>query len=409
VGPRAAARIGAVDVLMLTNVLPGGRRTGGEIVTQSVVDALFKAGREVRTLGYRRPGDGARPQRGELCVGRRPAETRAAGPRALAWGARALATRTPYSTTKWRSRAYLRAVDEALGEGPGAVIVDHAGLHVVAPPADRSGARSVFLAHNAEGEMYARLAAAAGTRAGRSVYAREARLIREVETQLATRSRQVWTLTESDADYFRAISPAADVRTLEVASPLCEPVDAAGPEYDVALIGTWNWRANAHGLEWFADEVVPRLPAGMTVEVAGRGADWLQGRHPNVAVRGVVPDAQRFMSKARVMAVPSVEGGGVQVKTLDAIASGVPVVATRVATRGLHGLPASVAVAEGAADFAENLRSLAAEPGRDALRAEAVAWSRARRERLDANVASWVGELTGGEPEPRQPAREPVR
>lgn len=380
-----------MDVLVVTTLLPGARRSGGEIVTQGVVDALFDSGLDVRVLGYVRKGDEHAASRGEHCVGVRPIETRAAGPHVLVWGARALAARAPYMTTKWRSREYLRAIRDALAERPRAVIVDHAGLHSVVDDVLAGDAPFVHLAHNAEAEMYASLALAAGA-AGRAVYTREARLVRSVETDFARAARQVWTLTAHDAGYFRSLSDGADVRELPVASALAALPEPIEPRCDVALIGTWSWHANAHGLRWFVDQVLPSL-GDLTVEVAGRGADWLRGRHPNVTVRGVVPDAREFMATARVVAVPSTEGGGVQLKTLDAIACGLPVVATAFATRGLGELPQSVAVADEPAAFAGELRRLARDPARYAARDAAIAWSRARSERVAANVASWIGEL----------------
>jgi polysaccharide biosynthesis protein PslH len=380
-----------VDVLVVTNLLPGARRSGGEIVTRNVADAFFDAGLEVRVLAYARPDDDRPAGRGEKPVGVRPIETREAGPRALAWGLRALATRTPYTTAKWMSRSYLRAVRDGLAERPRAVVVDHAGMRGVAAPVLASGTPFVFLAHNAEAAMYAAVARLRGA-AGRLVYSRESRLIQGVESELTERARQVWTLTAADTDYFRSLEPGADVRQLLTASALEASAEPPEPRCDVALIGTWTWHANAEGLQWFADRVLPLL-ADMTVEVGGRGGDWLRGRHRNVAVRGVVPDAREFMSAARVVAVPSTAGGGVQVKTLDAVACGVPVVATSVATRGLDGLPDAVAVADDPADFARELRRRAAEPEADRRRAEALRWSRARRERFAADVVSWIGEL----------------
>ena len=114
----------------------------------------------------------------------------------------------------------------------------------------------------------------------------------------------------------------------------------------------------------------------------------------NVAVRGVVPDAAEFLSKARVIAVPAVSGRGLQIKTIDAIASGIPVVATRHAARGLSELPPSVAVAETARDFAAHIRQFVAEPQRERPNRAALAWSRARQQRLEGSVAEWVKELS---------------
>lgn len=363
-------------------------------MTQSVADALFRNGWEVGVIGYRRPDDVSAPSAGEVCVGHRPIETSGAGVRPAGWMLRALVSRAPYSAAKYRSRSYGRATDRALRRGTEVLIADHAQTHFAVSAADRTHTPLVFLAHNVEGELYGQLAAEAKGRSGRWAYAREARLMAEVETALVRRARQVWALTPADAARLRSLFPGADVRTLAVASHL-DPVDAAPPTCDVALIGSWSWRANARGLEWFSTEVVPHLPRDIRVEVAGGGADWLRGRHPNVAVRGVVADAQGFVSRARVMAVPSVAGGGVQIKTLDAIASGVPVVATAEAVRGLTDLPSSVSVAGNGAVFAGELTRFAAEV-EERPRLDAVAWSQARRERLDADVAAWVAELTGG-------------
>lgn len=209
------------------------------------------------------------------------------------------------------------------------------------------------------------------------------------ERALVGRADEVWALTDQDAARLSAFNPRGEVRALTVPSRV-EPLAPGPAEYDVALLGTWSWQANARGLEWFSREVVPLLPTGTSVRVAGDGAGWLHGRHAGVTVLGRVADAREFLAKARVIAIPSTTGGGVQVKTLDAVATGLPVVATKAATRGLSGLPRSVKVAASAREFAETLgRSVAASEGEEADE-QAVAWSRARGRKFDADVAAWA-------------------
>src|SRR4029077_15790218 len=106
-------------------------------------------------------------------------------------------------------------------------------------------------------------------------------------------------------------------------------------EVDVAVLGTWTWSANRAGLKWFLGEVCPHLPPWLAVEVAGAGSEALEGSAPGVRMRGRVPEVMPFLQRARVVAVPSVRGEGVQINTLDAIASGRAVVATPIATRGI--------------------------------------------------------------------------
>jgi glycosyltransferase involved in cell wall biosynthesis len=382
-----------VRVLFVTTVLPGGGRGGGEVVSASIVAALREAGHQVSVLGYQRPGE--TPREGEIYVGRRPIETSSAGARAPAWLTRALVSRAPYSSTKYRSRAYLRAFRRALDHGADLVVVDHVQMHFALDVAGTASAPVVFVAHNADGPLYHELAAAASGPLSRWVNSREERLLGRIETQLADHARQVWTLTDGDASYFRSLCPAAEVRTLEVASSFSEFPHQCATAYDVALIGSWSWKANQAGLEWFLDEVVPLLGDELTIAVAGAGSEGLGGRHPQIAGHGVVPDAREFLARARVVAVPSLTGGGIQVKTLDAIATGIPVVATPVAVRALADLPATVAVAEQPSGFARELRRLAAAADREHLGEEAAAWSRARSARLKAGVARWVDELAG--------------
>jgi glycosyltransferase involved in cell wall biosynthesis len=125
----------------------------------------------------------------------------------------------------------------------------------------------------------------------------------------------------------------------------------------------------------------------VAVEIAGRGGDFAADRRPNVRYRGFVADAMEFLAGARAVAVPSVGGSGVQVKTLDAIASGNPVVSTAVGVRGLGTVPRSVRVEDDPAEFAAALReALRAESAPD----DALEWARVRRERFAADVAEAV-------------------
>lgn len=363
-------------ILFATTVLPAGRRSGGEVVSQAVVESLRDAGHDVVVLGYARPGDEVGV--GEVCAGRRPIETSSARMRSLAWAGAALLRREPYTTAKYRSRSYRRLARELAAEAD-VVIVDHAQASAAIGAVEKP---LVAIAHNAEARLYAELAESGRMR---RVHAREARHIAALEATLFNRARQVWTLTPDDAGYARALSTRTQVTVLEVPAGV-RPVERA-PEYDVALIGRWSWKPNARGLAWFCDRVLPHVPRGVEVHVAGAGA----GGYAGVTLHGVVADAADFLSRARVVAVPAVAGSGVQVKTLDAIASGVPVVATSHATRGLGDLPESVSVTDDPAAFARELQRLAAE--RDRLRAAGLAWSEGRRRRFHETVEDSIREL----------------
>jgi hypothetical protein len=250
---------------------------------------------------------------------------------------------------------------------------------------------------------------------------REARRIEAVERELAAAATRVWTLSEADARGLEELG-AAQTRAFALA-PAADAAERAGPGtgadgpgragpgtaedergragpgtgedgagYDVGLLGTWTWAANAAGLRWFLDEVRGRLPESVRVGVAGAGAP---GDLRGAVGLGVVPDAGAFLRGSRVVAIPSVAGSGVQVKTLDAIAAGVPVVATSVALRGIPDPPPTVRVADDPREFAAAVSEVLARPdGAGSAAAQAARdWTEARRERFRADVAAAVEEL----------------
>jgi hypothetical protein len=341
-----------VRILFATTILPGAVRSGGEVASNAFVGAMRSLGHDVVVLGYRRIGDIPPTHPDDVAVGERHIETDGAGARPALWMARAVVERRPYSVAKYVSRRYARAFADQLRLEPALVVVDHAQIGWLVP---RGGWRvpHVYLAHNVEHRLYSELAAAGGLR--RRANLREAALVRRAEEALCRGAGAVWALTADDADALAGMGAGGRVAHFDL-PPTNERRPQGGPVCDVALLGSWTWRPNAAGLEWFLREVRPLLPADMTVEVGGAASAELAGGVPGVAALGKVPDALAFLQSATVVAVPSVAGAGVQVKTLDAIASGRRVVATATAMRGISGAPPTVAVAADAAGFAEAVR-----------------------------------------------------
>jgi hypothetical protein len=381
-----------VSVAFLTTVLPGDRRGGGEIVSQAFVDALRSSGAAVNVVGYRRQGSAPPVHADDVAAGERPIETAAAGARAALWLASGLARREPYSFAKYRSRQYRAAARRLLERRPGLVVLDHAQSAAAAGHLD-GATPVVYLAHNVEHEIYGELAATAeGPRA--VLLRREAALVRRLETALAGRAAEVWALTDADAAALERLG-ARRTRSFAVPPTGSPEQDPPPPDVDVALLGTWTWESNAAGLRWFRDRVLPELPEGVTVAVAGAGSEAVGAANGRVRALGVVGDALQFLRRARVVAIPSVAGSGVQVKTLDAIASGRRVVATPVAARGLGDLPPTVTVADGPAGFAAALAQALAAPEERAAE-EAASWTARREREFGEAVAAAARPYLGG-------------
>lgn len=391
-----------MKVLYLTTVLPNNRQTGGEIVTQFFIDAIEKSGYEISVIGYQRKKVPYSLNVNEISLGERYIEVDRSGLDALVWLGLSFSEGIPYSAAKYYSKGYLKRVSEILcQEKYDICVIDHAQLAWLAPEVIDKG-KLIFFAHNIENKIYQENSEdGTGNFILRKIYSRESSLMRLTEEQLASSAAEVWTIAPADEAYFSEVTKKSNVRLFQMPSHINLSADETfSKAYDVGLIGTWTWKANLEGLKWFFQMVYPDLEEDLSIQVAGRGAEWLEHKYPNVKYCGFVPDATKFMSQAKVIAIPAVSGGGLQIKTLDAIASGSLIVATPLALRGIANYPSCVSVAESPKSFADSIMNLVssfAETGSQdhaGKQREALKWSKARHDSFFLDVSKALRALS---------------
>jgi hypothetical protein len=369
-----------MKALFLTTILPSKKQIGSEVASQSLIEALRTNDVEVDVIGYVRPEDRNIAAPGEIPVEARYIESRSAKLYPLLWLLLSLVRGIPYSVSKYQSAQY-RSIASRLAKNLkyDLLVIDHPQMGWIARSILNRAGSLVFVAHNVEHEMYSQLASTHRRIAMRVLFRRESKLVRRMEYWLASVASEIWTLTAQDAAHFQNAVPGAKVREMPVpASSSARPLTSTVKHIDVALIGSWGWTANREALDWFLEEVCPFIPAELTVQIGGKGGEYASGRYPNVRYVGFVPDAVAFLQSARVIAIPTLSGGGIQIKTLDAIASGSRVVATPCAVRGIADPPDSVAVASDARSFAAQITSAARTQWSEEQCERAVAWSNDR-------------------------------
>jgi polysaccharide biosynthesis protein PslH len=376
-----------MKILFLTTVLPRKRRMGSEVASQCFIDALKAAGYNVTVMGYQRSDDIFALLASEVTIGQRCIETRKAKLNVFVWLLLGFLKDLPYSAAKYYSRDYVRVLKQALTtEQYDRVIIDHpqlAWLEKYIP--DQS--QLLTISHNIEHQLYLDIAKRAKNILERWIYEREARLVCKLEHRLAAIAQQVWTLTENDAQYFMHYPHKAYVRPFDLPPGLASaPVSPSTKSFDIGIIGSWEWKPNLEGLEWFLEEVYPYLPQQLSIHIAGRGAEGLTDKYPNIQYHGFVPNAQGFMAQARVVAVPTLTGGGIQIKTLDAIASGSLIVGTTIALRGIVDPPATVQVANHAEEFARCLIAASQAKANTSDTKQTIEWFEQRKHKFLADI-----------------------
>lgn len=148
------------------------------------------------------------------------------------------------------------------------------------------------------------------------------------------------------------------------------PASAAEPDDGVprlAFTGTLSYPPNADAVLHFCREVLPRVHRqnpDVRFEIVGDGASAELAAAcravPNVDLLGFVPDVARILRRATVFVCPMRLGTGIKVKLLEAMACGLPIVATPVAVEGVPEARdgRELRIASSADDFAQRIVEL---------------------------------------------------
>jgi glycosyltransferase involved in cell wall biosynthesis len=216
-------------------------------------------------------------------------------------------------------------------------------------------------------------------------FALQAALTRRFESREYARFDRVVVVSDEDADALRSVNPLIRLDVI----PNGVDAEAFGSDGShrepgaIVFTGVMSFPPNVAAATFMARRVLPAVRADRT-----DARLWLVGRDPapavlelagapGVEVVGEVQDMRPWLSRASVYACPMVSGTGIKNKLLEAMANGLPCVATPLAIRGLRAEPGrDIIVGAGEAEIAagivrvlgdETLARALGEAGRSAV------------------------------------------
>lgn len=170
---------------------------------------------------------------------------------------------------------------------------------------------------------------------------RQSRLLKHREAELIEKMDVCFAITDVDKRRALSLAPNANVK---VASAGIDPEKWFTGKLSqrnanrVIIASTWQWVHNIDGLNWFTEEVLPLIKSQINdvqLHVLGNDPPKSIFNNFNIEPRGFVDNILQEFHRSNVYVAPLFVGSGIRIKILEAMAAGLPVVATSVSAEGI--------------------------------------------------------------------------
>jgi glycosyltransferase involved in cell wall biosynthesis len=206
-----------------------------------------------------------------------------------------------------------------------------------------NGVGTVLNHHNIESSMMDRRRENEPNRLLRQYWRWEAEKLRSAEQKYCPQFGINMVVSSDDADSLVNLAPGLETRVVangvdtEYFTPRSDPGGKT-----LLFCGGLDWYPNGEAMAYFFDAIWPRLsqlmPDVRILVVGRKPPQWLQKlgeTDSRVTVTGFVDDVRPYFREATAYFCPIRVGGGTRLKILDALAMGMPLVATSFACSGL--------------------------------------------------------------------------
>lgn len=170
----------------------------------------------------------------------------------------------------------------------------------------------------------------------------------------------------------------------------------------VVFVGSPSFLPNRHALTWICEALSPalwKIAPACRIVLVGKGTSELSGESPNVIGCGFVSDGEleAILHASMALLSPIEHGSGLKIKVLDALAEGIPVIATKLSLQGFgkFHLPLTIRLdrPDDVANMISSLASGAIDTAkmRHDLSAQVKSYRDGRNGRLAALISDVIG------------------
>ncbi|MCF8465469.1 MAG: glycosyltransferase family 4 protein [Flavobacteriales bacterium] len=229
-----------------------------------------------------------------------------------------------------------------------------------------SNAKIVVRAHNIEFEIWEQLTVQENNPVKRWYLKLLASRLKKYELHVLKMVDGIVAITKDDASDLQNLGVSVPIEIIpigvDVNSIPLTPLKS--DNLNLYHLGAMDWQPNIDGINWFLDEVWPKVEAefpNVSCSLAGRkmSPSLLSRSLGNLKIEGEISSVSGFISDKNVAIVPLLSGSGMRVKIVEALAFEKVVITTSI---GATGIPyedgKNILIANSPDEFVQKIRLL---------------------------------------------------
>ena len=206
-----------------------------------------------------------------------------------------------------------------------------------------SKAKIVMRSHNVEHEIWERVTQNTAFFPKKKYLQYLTKQLKQYEISNLSSYDTIVAITQRDLDYFKKLG----FNKKGLVAPIGLDMSNYHPDYNsfqkplsLSFIGSLDWMPNIEGLEWFLNNVMPKVNErfpNLKLHIAGRNmpASLLNYKSETVVIHGEVESSTEFLNQHSVMIVPLLSGSGMRAKILEAMSLGKVSLTTSIGVEGI--------------------------------------------------------------------------
>ena len=241
----------------------------------------------------------------------------------------------------------------------------------------------VYRSHNLEYQIWERLAISTPQPLKKWYLALQSKRLKRAEIDAWCRMDAIVPIVETDSLVIRtalteiqqinggdSVAAQPEIHVYQPGIAIERPFAFIHQPMSLFHIGSMEWQANEQGVMWFLNKVWPLVLSAQPnakFHLAGKGLSKQDPRffQSGIVNHGEVSNAEDFMHEHGVMIVPIQAGSGIRIKTLEAMALGVPIVSTSIGAQGLTVMDdVEIKIADEPKEFAAAICTLLSSPAK---------------------------------------------